>query len=149
LICDKIKGGCYGVFVEKNGGIRRNGGERDEGCLSGHKLNIIDRFTDEFKSINNSICKNDMSSYFLSFYHFFFSHCNSLSIYQENIFVSVYQLLLRWYIQLDKFTDIIFLSTCPFVFANFFVNVCGLQWMPNPFNYMNHFTNHPAVTSSF
>jgi hypothetical protein len=91
LIYDKIKGGVMVFFVEKNGGIRRNGGGRDKGCLLGHKLNIIDRFTDEFKSIDNSIYKNDMSSYFLSFYHFFFSHCNSLSIYQENIFVDVNQ----------------------------------------------------------
>jgi len=59
-------------FVEKNGGIRRNGGGRKEGLSSGHKLNIIDRFTDEFKSIDNSIYKNDLSSYFFIFFSFCF-----------------------------------------------------------------------------
>jgi len=37
--------------------------------------------TDEFKSVNNFICKNNTSSYFLIFFHSFFSYCNSLDIY--------------------------------------------------------------------
>jgi hypothetical protein len=37
------------LFVaEKNERRRINWGERKEGCLSGHKLNITDGFTDEF-----------------------------------------------------------------------------------------------------
>jgi hypothetical protein len=38
------------LFVaKKNRRRRRNGGGRDEGCWSGHKLYIIDGFTDGFK----------------------------------------------------------------------------------------------------
>ena len=47
--------------VEKNRGRIRNEGGRDEGCLSGHKLNITDRLTDEFKSVSNFICKSYLS----------------------------------------------------------------------------------------
>jgi hypothetical protein len=35
-------------IAEKNGGRRRNRGEREEVHLSVHKLNIIDGFTDQF-----------------------------------------------------------------------------------------------------
>jgi hypothetical protein len=46
LIYDKIRGVV--VFVtEKNGGRRRNGGEWEDGRLSGHKLNITYGFIDE------------------------------------------------------------------------------------------------------
>jgi hypothetical protein len=49
LICDKIWGGGDVLFVaEKNRGGRRNGGGGEEGRSSGHKLNIIHGFTDEF-----------------------------------------------------------------------------------------------------
>ena len=48
---------CVLFVAEKNGGRRRNEGVREEGRLSGHKLNN----TDGFKSIDNSVCKNDMS----------------------------------------------------------------------------------------
>jgi hypothetical protein len=47
--------------VEKNGGRIRNEGGRDEGCSSGHKLNITDRLIDRFKSVGNFISKNDLS----------------------------------------------------------------------------------------
>jgi hypothetical protein len=42
LICDKIRGGV--VFVEKNERRRRNGGEGEEGCSLGYKLNITNGF---------------------------------------------------------------------------------------------------------
>ena len=43
-----IKLGGVVVFVtEKNGGRRRNGGEWEDGRLSGHKLNITYGFIDE------------------------------------------------------------------------------------------------------
>jgi hypothetical protein len=47
--------------VEKNRGRIRNERGRDNGCSSGHKLNIIDRLTDGFKSVSNFIYKNDLS----------------------------------------------------------------------------------------
>jgi len=57
------------LFVaEKNKGRRRN-----EVRSSGHKSNITNEFIDEFKSVGNLICKNDTSSYFLTFFSFFFS----------------------------------------------------------------------------
>jgi hypothetical protein len=40
--------GVIMFIVEKNRGRRRNIGGREEGCLSNHKLNITDGFTDEF-----------------------------------------------------------------------------------------------------
>ena len=56
------------LFVaEKNEGRRRN-----EVRSSGHKSNITNEFTDEFKSASNSICKNNTSSYFLTFFSFLF-----------------------------------------------------------------------------
>jgi hypothetical protein len=36
------------LVIEKNGGKRRNRGEKEEGCSLGHKLNIIDGFLNEF-----------------------------------------------------------------------------------------------------
>ena len=53
--------GCVLFVVEKNGGRIRNEGGRDEGCSSGHKLNITDRLIDRFKSVGNFISKNDLS----------------------------------------------------------------------------------------
>jgi hypothetical protein len=88
----KLRGWCYGVFVGKNGGIRRNGGGRDEGCLSGHKLNIIDRFTDELHRqvnfVGNYIRQNNMSLYIVFFILFFFILI--LLIYTDEIFLSVF-----------------------------------------------------------
>ena len=55
--------------------------------MLGHKLNIINEFTDEFKSIDNSVCKNNKSSYFLAFFYFFVFHYN----YRKNISTSVYR----------------------------------------------------------
>jgi hypothetical protein len=55
-----VVGGVLFV-VEKNRGRIRNEGGRDNGCSSGHKLNIIDRLTDGFKSVSNFIYKNDLS----------------------------------------------------------------------------------------
>jgi len=45
--------------------------EREKGCLLDHKLNITNGFTDKFKSIGNSVCKNDTSVYILIFFIFF------------------------------------------------------------------------------
>lgn len=49
---------CALFAARKNGG-RRNGeggrGEREEGHLSGHKLNITDEFIDEFKFVDNFV----------------------------------------------------------------------------------------------
>jgi len=42
-------GVCVLFVAKKNRGRRRNGGGRDEGCWSGHKLYIIDGFIDGFK----------------------------------------------------------------------------------------------------
>jgi hypothetical protein len=47
-----------------------------------------------------------MSLYFLTCFHSLFSHCNSLGIYLENIFISIYRWILRVHIQLEKFIAI-------------------------------------------
>jgi hypothetical protein len=41
-----IKLGRVLFIVEKNKGRRRNRGGEEDGCSPGHKLNIVDRFTD-------------------------------------------------------------------------------------------------------
>jgi len=89
-----------------------------EGCSSSNKLHI----KDVFKSVSNSICKNDMSLYFLTCFHSLFSHCNSLGIYLENIFISIYRWILRVHIQLEKFIAIYRYNIfCLCVFVNFLV----------------------------
>ena len=65
LICDKKKIIIRGFVVsvaEINEGKRKNRGGRKEGRTSGHKLNITNGFTDGFKSIGNSVYKNNTSS---------------------------------------------------------------------------------------
>jgi hypothetical protein len=69
LICDKIKGVLF--VAEKNKARNGNEREREEGRSLGHKLNITDGITDEFKHVGNFVCKNDMPSYFLVFILFF------------------------------------------------------------------------------
>jgi hypothetical protein len=48
LICDKIGWRVVVFVVKKNRERRRNERGREENRLLGHKLNIIDRFTNEF-----------------------------------------------------------------------------------------------------
>jgi hypothetical protein len=74
--------------------------------------------TDEFKSVNNFICKNNTSLYFLIFFH-----CNSLDIYWWNIFVGVYWWILRGYIQSEKFTAIYRRNN----FISIFVYICQIS----------------------
>jgi len=102
---------CALFAARKNGG-RRNGegGEREESHLSGHKL-ITNEFIDEFKFIDNFVYKNNTSLYFLtSFFHSFFSHFNSLSIYQFHrcLYYLYYSLTppLKWKpFRLETYTD--------------------------------------------
>jgi len=65
----KLEGVLF--VVKKNRGRWRNEGGREEGRSSGNRLNIIDKFTNGFKFVCNSICKTDTSSYFLIFFSFF------------------------------------------------------------------------------
>jgi hypothetical protein len=76
-----------------------------------------------FKFIGNSVCKNNISFYFLAlFFHSLFSYCN-YSVYTEGIFLSVFT---DGYCEnifnrknSPQFTNKIFLSVCTLVFANF------------------------------
>jgi len=81
------------LFVAKRGKRINEGGER--GYLSCHELNIINGLMDKFHHqvhfIDNYIYINNMSLYLLVFFNFFFSHCNSFSIYRGYIYVGVYQ----------------------------------------------------------
>jgi len=44
----RVCGGGFVLFdVKKNRGRKRNEGGREEGCFSGHKLNIIDCFNQQ------------------------------------------------------------------------------------------------------
>jgi hypothetical protein len=55
--------------------------------VSGRSEQFTNDFTDKINFVGNSISVNDISSYFFGFVLIFFSHCNSLGIYQENIYV--------------------------------------------------------------
>jgi hypothetical protein len=71
------------LFVAvKNGGKRKKRNGRREDRLSGHNLNIMDEFMDEYYRrvyfVGNTFCKNDI---ILAF----FSHCNFSFIY--NLFI--------------------------------------------------------------
>lgn len=68
--------------------------------------NLLEVLMDKFKSVDNCVYKNNMSSYFLTFISSLFFHCNFLSIYQGNIFVGVYRWILQGHIQSKKFTVI-------------------------------------------
>jgi len=109
------------LFVaEKNKGRRRN-----EVRSSGHKSNITNKFIDEFKSVGNLICKNDTSSYFLTFFSFFFSPPYfSQYILREYFCQCLLMNLIREY-SIDKIHHnlliIFFLSMFLFVFVNFLV----------------------------
>jgi len=81
LIYDKIRGVVL-FIAQKNWGGRRNGGGREEGRLSDHKLNITNEFTDGFKYVSNLSLKT-------TWIYFFFFHYNFLGIYQWNIFIGV------------------------------------------------------------
>ena len=68
-------------IVEKNEGRRRrNRGGEEDGCSPGHKLNIVDRFTDGLMPLVIMSVKMTCHHTFLHFFSFFF-HCNSLDIY--------------------------------------------------------------------
>ena len=62
--------------------------EEEEGRSSCHKFNIIDEIADEFKYVSNFVCKNDMPSYFLVFFLFFFTIIPW--VYTDEIFSSVF-----------------------------------------------------------
>ena len=77
-------------------------------------------------SLNPSIILSVKMTCHRTFYLFIISSFPTviLSVYIKKIFLSVftncyYDGIFNW-INLLQFTDIIFLSTCPFVFANFF-----------------------------
>lgn len=50
VLTNQVLGWMGGMLlvIKKNGGKRRNRGEREEGCSLSHKLNIIDGFLNEF-----------------------------------------------------------------------------------------------------
>jgi len=79
----------------------------------------------KFKSISNFFCKNDMPSYFLAFFfHSFFSHVVPF-VYTEGKILLVFtdgycEGIFSWKNSL-QFIDRIFMSMCPFIFANFLV----------------------------
>jgi len=60
------------VFIaEKNRGKKNKWGGGEKNRLSDHKLNITNGFIDGFRHVNNFVCKNNTSSYFLvSFFSF-------------------------------------------------------------------------------
>jgi hypothetical protein len=78
-----IKLGGVLFFAKKNRGRRKNERRREESRSSGHKLNIINGFTDRFKSFDNFVCKNNMSSYFLVFFYYYFTVI--FSVYTDRI----------------------------------------------------------------
>jgi hypothetical protein len=77
------------VFVAEKNEEREREREREKGRLLDHKLNITDGFTDEFKSIGNSVCKNDTSVYILIFFILSFPTVIPL-VYTKKIFSSVF-----------------------------------------------------------
>jgi len=84
-----IKLGGVLFVAKKNRGRRRNERRREESRSSGHKLNIINGFTDRFKSFDNFVCKNNTSSYFLVFFIYYF-FIVIFSVYTERINLLVF-----------------------------------------------------------
>ena len=87
--------------------------------MLGHKLNITNGCTGEFKSIGNSVCKNNVLLYFLPIFFIvpFFT------VITERIFSSVFTDgycggILSWE-NSPQFTNKIFYLVCLFVFINF------------------------------
>jgi hypothetical protein len=83
----------------------------DEQCSQ-----FTNEFIDGIYSIGNFVCKNDTSSFFFALFYFF-SHCNSLGIYRENISVGKIP---------RKFTDGNIPSVFPFVFIDFLIVACWI-----------------------
>ena len=89
------------MFVAKKnnkGRRRKNKRQNKKGHSSGYKLNILDRFTNIFKSVGNFVYKNDTSSYFLGFFLIFFIIIIPLIYFNEiflPMFINVYSLV-RW-----------------------------------------------------
>jgi len=73
-------------IVEKNKRRKRNRGWEEDGRSPGHKLNIVDRFTNGSMSLVIMSVK-------MTCHHIFwlFFYCNSLDIYQKNNSVGGYQ----------------------------------------------------------
>jgi hypothetical protein len=69
-----IKLGRLLFIVEKNEGRRRrNRGGEEDGCSPGHKLNIVDRFTDGLMPLVIMSVKMTCHHTFLHFFSFFFT----------------------------------------------------------------------------
>jgi hypothetical protein len=75
-------------------------------------MNLPTDFTDRINSVGNFVGKKMTRHHFFLLCFNFFSHGNSLGIYQENISVGKIPL---------KFTDGNILSVFPFVFIDFLV----------------------------
>jgi hypothetical protein len=77
--------------------------------FTGYQTILPTDFTDEINSVGNSVGKIITSSFFfLLCFNYFVSHCNSLSIYQENIAIGKIH---------RKFTDENIPSIFPFVLS--------------------------------
>jgi len=106
----------------------------------------MDLLMNKFKFIGNFVYKNNTSWYFVAFFFFFF-HCNSLGIYTEGIFPSVFtdgycEGIFNWK-NSPQFTNRIFMSvcSCTFVFVNFLVVLVRLKLR------FNSVATHPISNS--